>query len=49
MSTNTATDKKFSLQVNTDFDVAKLERRQKISKIIVNTFIYIHLMILKKS
>ena len=46
MSTNTATDKKFSLQVNTDFDVEKLERRQKISKIIVNTFIYICLIFL---
>ena len=46
MSTNTATDKKFSLQVNTDFDVAKLERRQKISKIVVNTFIYICLIFL---
>ena len=33
MSTTTNTENKFSLQVNTDFDVKKLEKKQKVSKI----------------
>ena len=46
MSTTTNTENKFSLQVNTDFDVKKLEKKQTISKIIVNVIIYSLLIIL---
>ena len=46
MSTTTNTENKFSLQVNTDFDVKKLEKKQTISKIIVNFIIYSLLIIL---
>ena len=46
MSTTTNTENKFSLQVNTDFDVKKLEKKQKVSKIIVNVIIYSLLIIL---
>lgn len=46
MSTTTNTENKFSLQVNTDFDVKKLEKKQKVSKIIANVIIYSLLIIL---
>ncbi|MBQ8206383.1 MAG: carbohydrate ABC transporter permease [Bacilli bacterium] len=46
MSTTTNTENKFSLQVNTDFDVKKLEKKQKVSKIIANVIIYSLLVIL---
>ena len=46
MSTTTNTENKFSLQVNTDFDVQKLEKKQKVSKIIANTIIYSLLILL---
>ena len=46
MSTTTNTENKFSLQVNTDFDVKKLEKKQTISKIIVNVIIYSLLIVL---
>ena len=43
---STTTENKFSLQVNTDFNVEKLEKKQRITKIVSNIIVYTLLALL---